>query len=603
MSYARHPPSFAHPMTCLEPLAEFTRDGQAFRRWRLATIDPATEQVASFAEFDFPAHFYPRMVGKRFAVATEATSTLVLDTQASEPVLVFHATPRLEGRNGLRELGDSLRFLRTNRDLLSAQHPLPTCWIELFELDGDGIPNLINRWPALCDSEDHWNIVEIDENLVSIHPTNGTFEIRSQVDGSLRGSHPLPSGFNPATDKWYLYSDRLTVGSGGKTYSFRTRRWLNVPEGYYSYYKDSPQKSLRLWSEPIEEANASQVDITNADSEEPVARFKFTEPIHVTTFLTDEKIVFVTPRWGYTLGMFNARTGELMNVWRPYWWAFPALLISVSAYMIWCVVWLADTTGRWAWADIALLSLMPIVALSVRSKFVGDFQDKGRESYAIIEGMFVAILFLASLWMFSPRGRLVQRVLPIMLSLATIGIALAFCFADKIEIASSLLLPNLLLTMACIVASLGLKLAGWQLDTAEVNSQAPTSNTSLQEMFVLVAVSALLFAPMRSMLPDLSSLRVVLNEWMYGVLLVVPPAFAWILAISRNNYLYRLGWWLTIGIIGFLQLYLYHHFIEGSWLFRFYNVLDSVLIIVTSSFVATFVLSHAFYQRRLSQAG
>ena len=599
MSHAAHP-SFARPMVCLDPLAEFTRNGQEFKRWRVATIDRDTEQVASFADFDFPANHYPRMVGGRFAVTTEATTTLVVDTHASEPVVVSHATPHLEGYGGLREIGDTRRFLRNNSDVMSPRNNLlPSCWIELFEINDDGIPNLINRWQALCDSGGGWHFTLIDENLISVHPTNGTFEIRSQVDGTLIASHVLPSGFDPATQKWYFNSDVLTVGSGIKSFSFRTHRWVKVPEGYYSYYEDSPGNTLRLWSEPNDEGNQSQMVVTDVDTDDEVARFSFSEPIQTETFLDEERIVFVTSRWGYTLGMVNARTGELMNVWRPYWWVFPAMLISVSAYMVWCVAWVKSTspTNRWAWADVAFVSSIPIAALSIRAKFAGDYQDISREPYAIIEGIFIAVFFLASLWVWSARKRLVQRALPMMLSLAALATLLNLIFDDKIAVASSILLPNLLIAMASMIASLGLKLAGWQLDQPHAGSQLQTANTSLKEIFILVAVSALMFAPMRSIIPDLSNAFVALNQWIYMALLVAVPMLACVLAINANRYIYNLGIWLTIGLVGFLQLYLYYHFVEGTWLFRFYNTLDSVLILVPSAFVATFVLSIALCRR------
>lgn len=581
-------------MTCIAPLAEFTRNGQSFKRWRVATIDPHTEQVARFADFDFPADHYPRLVGNRFAVATGATTTLVVDTHASEPVVVSHTTPNLEGYRWLREIGDTPRFLRANQDLHSSQkNLLPSCWIELFEINDDGIPNLIDRWQALCDSGNGMPIREVDKNLVTIHPTNGTYEIRSQVDGTLIASHLLPSGFDPATQKWYLNSDVLTVGSGTKSFSFRTHRWVKVPEGYYSYFEDSPGRTLRLWGEAMDEANTSQMVVTDVNSEEEVARFNFSETIHTETFIDDEKIGFVTPRWGYTLGLVNARTGELMKVWRPYWWVLPASLISVSAYMVWCVAWLksANTTNRWVWADVALVSLIPVAALSVRAKFVGDFQDLSREPYAIMEGIFIALTFLASLWMCSSRGRLVQRVLPMILTLAAFAALLNFIFADKIAVASSILLPNLLLATACMLASAGVKLGGWQLAQPSAAAHSATTNISLKEMFILVAASALMFAPMRSIIPDLSNAIVVFNQWIYIALLVAVPTLAWVLARSATGYVYNFGVWLTIGLVGFLQLYLCYHFVEGTWLFRFNSMFDSLLILVPSAFVATFVLS------------
>ena len=587
-------------MTCLDSLAEFTRNGTEFKRWRVATIDRDTEQVASFAEFDFPAQHNPRMVGNRFAVTTDATTTLIVDTHASEPVVVSHATPHLEGNDGLREIGGTPRFLRANHDLLGAQkNLLPSCWIELFEINDNGIPNLINRWHALCDSGNGMPIREVDKSLVTIHPTNGTFEIRSQIDGSLIASHALPSGFDPATQKWYFNKDVLTVGSGIKSFSFRNYRWVKVPEGYYSYYEDSPGRQLRLWGEAIDDAIPSQMVVTDVDSEEEVARFNFSEKIDIETFLDDEKIVFITPRWGYTLGMVNARTGELMKVWRPYWWVFPAMLISVSAYMVWCVAWLksASAANRWVWANVAFVSSIPIAALSIRAKFAGDYQDIGREPYAIIEGIFIALFFLASLSIWSARKRLVQRALPMMLSLAGLATLLNLIFADKIAVASSLLLPNLLIAMANMIASLGLKLAGWTLDQPHADSQLQTSNTSLKEIFILVAASALMFAPMRSIIPDLSNAMAALNQWTHIALLVTVPTLACMLATSANRYTYNAGVWITIGLIGFLQLYLYYHFVEGAWLFRFYNTLDSVLILVPTAFVATFVLSIALCQR------
>ena len=184
-----------------------------------------------------------------------------------------------------------------------------------------------------------------------------------------------------------------------------------------------------------------------------------------------------------------------------------------------------------------------------------------------------------------------------MLSLAAVATVLAFVFADKISVASNLLLLNVLLASVCILASLGLRLLGYPLIQPKRDSPSPSGRITLREMFVLVAASAIMFAPMRSMIPNLSNLYVALAEWIYLSIVIIATASAWMLASSGNRYTYGLGKWLTIIASGFLQLYVYCFFIEGQWLYLTYIPLLAAWLLVPTAFVATFVLSIAFCNR------
>ena len=393
-------PLVALPVAGAVLIEEFTRDGQLFKRWRVALTNPETGQPTRHSQFEFPADLHPKIIGNRFIIGASATGTHVLDLEAAELKSSFYSEPSFDSDSWPMNIGETRRFVRVKTVLPAASNNLQSTWIELFEIGEDGTPNLINRWQALAGAGATWRHTEVDGDFISIHPTNNTFEVHSQVDGSLIASHPLPSDFNPASEVWINYTDRLSVGNGARTFSFRTRSWLKSPEGGFGTFEDSPGRILRLWSEPTHASKSCELVVTDIASEELVSKFKFTETILRNVFVDDEHFAFVTSRWGYTLGLVNARTGELIKVWRPYWWVFPALLLSVSGYMLWCVAWLksANATSRWAWADVALVSSIPIVTLAIRVKYVGEVQDFSREPHGFIQGIFRHFSLIATIF-------------------------------------------------------------------------------------------------------------------------------------------------------------------------------------------------------------
>ena len=570
---------------------ELKRDGEAIKRWRLWSVEQGADRIASILEFDFPSAGHPRIVGQRFAVHIQAESILVLDLYSANAKAT--AYPTSHASNGFaRPIGNTKRFVVANRIPSPPKSTSLQVAIELFEIDDAGVPNLVNTWNAFRGISDSSSlcVTELNGQFISIHPTDGNFEIRSAVDGSLIETQPLPADFNSATDKWHLDRDALFVNSGSLTYSLRDNRWLKVPIGFKSYFADSPDHKLRLW---LIGDNSKQV-VTDCDSEDEISRI---EPIGIGAFLGDEELVFESVQWGHTFRTVEARTGRTIKTWRPYWWVFPALLFSLPAYIIWSISWLRSATvsDRCPWADIAWTSSFPILALVLRVTLVGDTLDIERDPVFILEGLFCALIFVACAWICNSREWIVRKLLPLMLVLASLGTILSLVFTSKLSIATPIILSAFFFTAASIAVCLLLRLLGFHL--SHPSQMLDSQKASLRDLFVLVFVSAALFTPLRLIIPDPTAIDLSLFKWSHLFLLTLAPSLAWTTSIIKNRYLHGFGKWLSLSLFAYLVFDVLYYFVSGSWLFRFQNGLDGFVLAFLTAFVSTFILSKAFRRR------
>ncbi len=348
----------------------FNKDGNSFKRWRLWSAEPGGEKtgvhVEKFREFEFPSAATPRIVGHRYAIQGVVGFVLCQDIYAANAITktypIAHQTSGWE-----IPVGSANRFALVHSVPSQPKTAPRQVAIELYEIGETGIPSLINTWNALFGLNDasSLSLTELSDQFINIHPTDSKFEIRSTVDGSLIRTQPLPADFNAVTDKWFLGRDALHVDQGVRTYWITQRRWLNAPAGFMSHYLESPNHKLRLWSvsdDPTGD-NSTQV-VTDCDSDKEISRIATSD---MGTFLDDKTLLFASMQWGLAFREVDAKTGWTIKSWRPYWWAFPALWISISAYLIWTIAWLrsAQASNRWVWLDLAWAISFPVLALAL----------------------------------------------------------------------------------------------------------------------------------------------------------------------------------------------------------------------------------------------
>ncbi len=592
---------FADPKPFSRPGEEFllrylnettSKNGEFFRRWKLSILNPETGVVDSQLEFDFPSGKYPCVVGKRFAVFATKDILHVSDLHSSDTTPIEYPAKGVDGNSWkLPTIGNTNNFIFVNK--IIPPDPvtlLPQVGIELFGINDEGVPGLVNSWIAAPFGNDSFAL--LGDQLMTVNPATRLFEFRSAVDGRLISSPPLPSELDLATDVFYINDGRLTIPIKSKTYSLKELRWLNNPRGANGIYLESPDKSLFLWQ-------GSEWVVTESDSGKELSRFGWGREFSFVNFLDNETIIFCSPRWGYTFRTVSARTGKTIMIRRIYWWVVPLLLLAVTAYLVWSILWLrtADASNGWVWGDIAWISGLPMVALAVRFAFVGDPLDIDRCPCHLNQGIFLALMFVSCIWLWSGQQSIVRRALPLLLSLATLAAVLVAVFTNHLGTASRGLLSALVILIPVFTICVLLRICGFRL---RQNSALPSTKefkNSLKELFILVAVFALLFAPLRLIVPDLMKIEKAFLPWFHLSLVSLSPALAWFLAMAQKRMLFWVGGWLSLAMFSYLLFDVLYYFVQGNWFCRFWNLWDVSLHVATFAFVTTFLVTQAFRHR------
>ncbi len=592
---------FADPKPFSRPGEEFllrylnetkSKNGELFRRWKLSILNPTTRNVDSQLEFDFPNRKYPSVVSKRFAVYATKDTLHVSDLHSSDTTPIEYPTDGVDSNTlKLPTIGNANNFICVNKKIPPDPITLlPQVGIELFGINDEGVPGLVNSWIAAPFGNDSFSL--LGDQIVTANPATLRFEFRSTVDGSLNSNPPLPSELDLATDVFNIYEGRLTIPQKTLTYSLQTLGWLNNPYGANRIYLESPNKSLLLWQ-------GSEWVVTESESEKELSRFGWGPEFSYVNFLDNETLIFCSPRWGYTFRTVSARTGKTIMIRRFYWWVLPVLLLAVTAYLVWSILWLrtANASSGWVWGDIACISGLPVVALAIRFALMGDPLDIERYPCHLNQGIFLGLMFVSCVWLWSSQQSVVRRVLPLLLSLATLAAVLVAVFSNHLATASSGLLSALVILIPVFTICVLLRICGYRLRQSSDLSSAREFKNSLRELFILVAVFALLFAPLRLIVPDLIKIEKYHLPWLQILLVSLSPAFAWFLAMARNRNLFGGGFCLSLAMFSCLLFDVLYYFVSGDWFCRFWNLWDVSFHVAISAFVTTFLVSLAFRQR------
>ncbi len=592
---------FADPKPFSRPGEEFllrylnetkSKDGELFRRWKLSILNPTTHNVDSQLEFDFPNGKYPSVVSKRFAVYATKDTLHVSDLHSSDTTPIEYPTKGVDSNTlKLPTIGNTNNFICVNKKFPPDPITLlPQLGIELFGINDEGVPGLVNSWIAAPFG--NYSFSQLGDQIVTVNPATRRFEFRSAVDGSLNSNPSLPSELDLTTDVFYIYEGWLTIPNKSLTYSLQTLRWLNHPYGANRIYLESPDKSLLLWQ-------GSEWVVTESDSKMELSRFGWGPEFSYVNFLDNETIIFCSPRWGYTFRTVSARTGETIMIRRPYWWVFPLLLFAVLGYLAWSIIWLrtANASSGWVWGDIAWISGLPMVTLSGRFALVGDPLDIDRYPCHLNQGIFLALMFVACVWLLSGQQRIVRRTLPLLLCLATLAAVLVAVFANHLATASNGLLSALVILIPVFTICILIRICGYRLRQNSDLLSAKEFRNSLKELFILVAVFALLFAPLRLIVPDLMKIEKAYLPWFNILVVSLSPALAWCLSLAKNRNLFWVGVFLSSASFSCLLFDVLYYFVRGDWFCRFWNLWDVSLHVATASFVSTFLVSQAFRQR------
>ena len=598
-------------------LSFITANGALFSRWRLSVKNPQTGNIDRVKEFDLPVHINkPLVFAQRFVVNPKKDILAIIDLDSNDMASIEYTAKgvnyyshifSLEKTNNLVYISD----IRHNPITLT-----PQVVFELYSINEAGVPAPINSWIGAQYGRQGFSLV--DDQLVTIHPTSACFEFRSIFSGNLISSPPLPADLNISKDAFSFIAGRLSYGAS--TYSLERLRSIRTPTGTH-FHSESPDKKLQLWDgnhEWVVTDNESELELARFDSEQTWWR--------IASFLDNENIIQCSFRSGFTIKKISARTGKTVMTWRPNWWAFPLLLFTVPAYVVWSFLWLktVSESSRNAWWDIALIAGLPIVAFSIRFAFVEPKHDLNRYPSHLIFGIFLAVAFVASVWLWSSQQNIVLRCLPWLWSLIAIANVLVFVFAQRSSYSDeSRVVFKEFFLLAVLVPVFAIcflfRLVGFRLNRDTHFSNSKMFTCSLKDLLIIVATCALLFSPLRSI-----ELKVLMMEadqadftlWPYILIAAFSPCLAWFLAMSKNRSFFLVGVCLSILALAWLLFDLLYAFVEGqnfqidgNWIHSLYdhfslNWTDSILVewysllrISSTAFVSTFLLAHGFRYR------
>ena len=206
-------------------------------------------------------------------------------------------------------------------------------------------------------------------------------------------------------------------------------------------------------------------------------------------------------------------------------------------------------------------------------------------------------MFVSCVWLSSGQQSIVRRALPLLLCLATLAAVLVAVFNKHLATASSGLLSALVILFPVLTTCILLRIGGYRLRRNSDLSSAREFKNSLKELFILVAVFALLFAPLRLIVPDLMKIEKAFLPWFHLLVVSLSPALAWFLAMAKNRSLFWVGSCLSMAAFSCLLFDVLYYFVKGVWVCRFWNLWDVSWHVATSAFVTTFLLAFAFRQR------
>lgn len=605
----------------LRALRTYTnKDGVPQRRWKLSVRNPPSFKIDRVREFDYsPYRDYPPpvVVAQRFVVSSKRNKWAVTDLDSQDRTAFEH--PALAG--GVDEFSHCYSIANTNNFVYlnydsqpKTNTPVSQIRIELFGIRASGVPHLINSWFVATKGVTAFLLY--DDQLVSINPIERHFEFRSASDGKLISIKALPPDLDLTIDRFDFMGGNLLVNNANRAFSFEKLRWLKTPIGT-RYFGESPDKKLQLWRDDHEWV------VTDGESERELARIGRGS---YALFIDNETVMQFSNSWGFTCCTVAARTGTTIMSWRPNWWAFPLLLFTVPAYVVWSFLWLktVSESSRNAWWDIALIAGLPIAAFSIRFAFVGQSYDLNRYPSHLIFGIFLAVAFVASVWLWSSQQNIVLRCLPWLWSLIAIANVLVFVFAQRSSYGDqSRVVFKEFFLLAVLVPVFAIcflfRLGGFRLNRDTHFSSSKMFTCSLKDLLIIVATCALLFSPLRSI--ELEVLMMEADQadftlWPYILIAAFSPCLAWFLAMSKNRSFFLVGVCLSILALAWLLFDVLDAFVEGqyfqidgNWIYSLYDHFSlnwdnsilfewySLLRISSTAFVSTFLLAHVFRYR------
>lgn len=567
-------------------------------------------------DFQFPQ--YPYQVNDRFAVTVDAGNLFVMafdDEKSATKTTSVGGFPVSVDIKPIEGVDAFLRF----QDLPNVGNP-PAYQVQHFTIDEDlaAVPGVI--WQMLNISPFAYQCVaNSGDHVVSINPTNYEIEFRHSANGKLIESKPFPVGMNPAAMPCSFWANHLRIEptpGAPRFLDLKNRKWLPLIEGGNFGPGNALGEKFILFRK-FDGTPRLRCKVFDIEQQKVISSF---ETNVYADFIDEESVLDVGSEAGLTFRKIDLQTGELVQTWRPFRWVIPLTSFLCVGWLIWSWRWLVGSRRRSGavsiWLDVALIALLPIVLCMVRLRYIGYIHDLSRVPTQIAQAIILALLLSGVVWLVHLKVRIVPRILPFILATAVLAAAVSVTYSGQL----SYVVPGAIKAMVPVsvyfVCFLVLRVVGYRLlppDSSEAVEQIEKANfVTIRDMFVLMAVLAVLFAGLSPWLPSFryifQSLSQVPQELAQFALLSLAPVLAWWLAMSGKRS--RLvGDLLFLAMFGFLIASSAYRFTgNSSLIYSLFNVFPTMDALPATCFVATYWIAMCFrlhgwkFRRTLSVA-
>ena len=554
--------------------------------------------------FQFPQP--PYLVNERFVVGEETGNLLVLDCGDEDSVIQKTKVAGVPLVGGIRPIDDVSCFLRFQAIPIVGKNP-PAYRVQHFRIDKDGVVKPGAVWQALdMGTAPYLCIANAGDERASINPTTYEVEFRDTSDGKLVGSTPFLDSLDPVGFPTRLVKDLLRVDppqGPSRFLDLKRRKWLPAIEGVnYGPHADLADKFMILRGRADGYVVSKVFDI---QKQEVISKF---DSYVFSDFIDEDSILDVSAFSGITFKRIDPQTGDVLQTWKPLWWVIPLTTFLCGSWLLWSWLWLSvrcsgPRNGLAAvWFDVTLIALLPLIVCIVRLRFIGDITDLSRMPVEIAQAIILALLLVGVVWLMFTRMRIVLRLLPFLLAITVLAASVTITFKGQLAYVVPGAIQSLVPVSVFLVGCLVLRRMGYRLNSpSQIAATAGVEKTSvvtIRDMFVLMAVLAMLFAGFSPWLSGLGDLygalsQVLMALWQFAFVSLA-PLLAWWLAMSQNKWRF-LGHTLFLGTFAFQVALSATRFAgSDSLIFDLFGFFPQISALPAMSFVATYWIACCF---------
>jgi hypothetical protein len=468
----------------------------------------------------------------------------------------------------------SRRFFVVQEQQVKTSQP-PIAAFELFEIDDQGQPRQIASWRAgvvgRAGQTRAYN-AHNEQHIFSLSPDRSRIELHSVLDGTLASSYPVPEqvDWNNADLRFVLNLIEVEIDGEYRCFDLERREWMRAPGGKYRIFHVSEDRDDYFYRSVD---GVTRFKVYSRRQDQFVSEFECADRASVYR-LDEDRFIELVSRFGYSVRIIDANTGELLlEVKKTLAWVVYLLIAVLLSYAAWCAAWMivSARAGGWAWVDVLLVVGIPCLVLLMRVVLFGDRYNLNRIPPRHALGGVMAAEMIAAVWIVFGATRFTLRIIPLMVLVAFFFALLTSVFYEAPWIvwyaSTCALVPAVcLLFLMGLFRALGLRLFHdpSRASIGPIDRSFGRSKFPLRDLIMLTVVAALLFATTR---PISESAGQILHMESYLIrpliVSVLGGCYAVFVALQRRRWLFTLGVILAIAAVVPLAWEPVSNFVQG----------------------------------------